>query len=226
MVRSPTFSELRSLIKAEPVLSNFQKIKELEPARKMAYSLWTSNPSITPSKLESLLLMEGYEVIRSTCITWLSRFRNPEGTRDSRRQYYNDNPEKKLDKNSKLRQYYLDNPDKRESHRAKMRSQFTGITLNGKYTLVETPNKRPYPEDKKCELCHKGPRLLGYHHWDDKNISKGLWLCPVCHPFAEKVDHSWVEKYKAIREAVNVEFVQKEGQQCLTGTPKKNLYLS
>lgn len=47
--------------------------------------------------------------------------------------------------------------------------------------------KRDYPKDRKCELCGaegKNKRRidpLDYHHWDDKNISKGMWLCQKCH---------------------------------------------
>lgn len=53
-------------------------------------------------------------------------------------------------------------------------------------------NKRPYPKDGHCELCFEKPIIhayrqhgrstrLVYHHWDDSDLSKGLWICPSCH---------------------------------------------
>jgi len=50
-------------------------------------------------------------------------------------------------------------------------------------------NKRDYPKDSKCELCGtKTLKRLSYHHWDDKDLSKGMWLDFKCHMFAEVVD--------------------------------------
>jgi len=61
------------------------------------------------------------------------------------------------------------------------------ITTTGHKKLVGS--KRPYPQYQVCELCKRRKRkLLDYHHYDDNNLSKGLWLCRWCHPFAENVD--------------------------------------
>jgi hypothetical protein len=32
-------------------------------------------------------------------------------------------------------------------------------------------------------------RFLGYHHWNDADISKGIWVCQTCHQAIE-----WYEK--------------------------------
>ncbi len=45
--------------------------------------------------------------------------------------------------------------------------------------------KRPYP--KSCELCHD-VRHLDYHHWNDSNVSLGVWVCLDCHRPAEFID--------------------------------------
>jgi len=58
--------------------------------------------------------------------------------------------------------------------------------------IILRGNKRPYPKNGKCELC---PALrcgtkassLVYHHWDDKDISKGMWICRRCHSIVEFV---------------------------------------
>lgn len=46
-------------------------------------------------------------------------------------------------------------------------------------------NKRTYPDNHQCELCDKPVNRLGYHHWDDGNMSVGIWLCSQCHVLAE-----------------------------------------
>lgn len=48
-------------------------------------------------------------------------------------------------------------------------------------------HKRPKPAN--CELCGSGTNLH-YHHWDNSNKSKGVWICRSndCHPLAEAVD--------------------------------------
>lgn len=50
-------------------------------------------------------------------------------------------------------------------------------------------NKRNYPINNKCELCSETVRLI-YHHWNDNDFSKGIWICRKCH-FA----CHWLEKY-------------------------------
>ena len=51
---------------------------------------------------------------------------------------------------------------------------------NGKYVYLKG-NKRTRPVDNRCELCTKINKMLGYHHWDDNNLLKGLWVCCRCH---------------------------------------------
>jgi len=68
-------------------------------------------------------------------------------------------------------------------------------TINGRiYDL-----KRPYPKNG-CELCGRS-RKLHYHHYDDANLMKGMWLCIPCHNFVEQIDEheDLVKKYFKLR---------------------------
>jgi len=49
--------------------------------------------------------------------------------------------------------------------------------------------KRPYPRNGRCEICNNKHKRMPYHHWDDKDISKGIYLCHRCHWIAEGIDH-------------------------------------
>lgn len=55
------------------------------------------------------------------------------------------------------------------------------VMLNGKATNLLHVNKRPIPSDNICENCGKPVRRLEYHHWDDSDFSKGIWVCWRCH---------------------------------------------
>ena len=47
--------------------------------------------------------------------------------------------------------------------------------------------KREYPQDCKCELCFR-EKQLQYHHWDDNNSKRGIWVCVHCHIICEYID--------------------------------------
>jgi len=53
---------------------------------------------------------------------------------------------------------------------------------NGKQVVIYG-DKRPFPKDGKCEFCRISldDTYYGYHHWDDNDLSKGLYLCNPCH---------------------------------------------
>jgi hypothetical protein len=49
-------------------------------------------------------------------------------------------------------------------------------------------SKRPHTGF--CEVCgNKKLKHLDYHHWDDLDRSKGIWVCHKCHPIIEQVDN-------------------------------------
>ena len=59
-------------------------------------------------------------------------------------------------------------------------------------------NKRLYPEDNKCELCHKEKRLV-YHHWNNKDFSKGMWICTICHTAAHWLEQNDPDAYYKLK---------------------------
>lgn len=77
---------------------------------------------------------------------------------------------------------------------------------NGKPVYLRG-NKRQRPEDNKCEVCGLVRKRLEYHHWDDDNLSKGLYLCFGCHIFAERVDKNLVKQYLKLRRQRNEEAI-------------------
>jgi len=60
------------------------------------------------------------------------------------------------------------------------------VQKDGKLTWVDIPYRRAKPE--KCEVCGKTAKRLSYHHWDNSDLSKGLWLCGRCHNTANAVE--------------------------------------
>jgi len=65
--------------------------------------------------------------------------------------------------------------------------------------------KRQFPIDSKCEVCQK-TKKLDYHHWDDSNLSKGIWCCNVCHQMAEGIDKGNDFVYSKMKEDINGSF--------------------
>lgn len=78
------------------------------------------------------------------------------------------------------------------------------LSTNGKKIRVK---KRPRTEN--CEVCGRSFRRLGYHHWDDMNMSKGIWLCSFCHLLAEIVDtfpeNKLVQTYLTLKNSIELE---------------------
>jgi len=101
---------------------------------------------------------------------------------------------------------YRDRPENKEAHKSYCRNNY--LTLNGK--LVRA-NKRPYPNDNKCELCQSSGRL-DYHHWNDSKIEFGLWLCSGnrCHALAELLDKFGIQiadRYLELKKKIEAESV-------------------
>lgn len=72
-----------------------------------------------------------------------------------------------------------------KKHMRKWRQHVT-ITTGGR---VIKGKKRKRPIDGKCEVsgkeCDKEGKPLAYHHWDDENMLKGVWVCARCHALIE-----------------------------------------
>lgn len=57
--------------------------------------------------------------------------------------------------------------------------------------------KRERPQNDLCEVCTTN-KIEGYHHWDDTNLLKGMWICNSCHYLAnslEKLKDGRAKKY-------------------------------
>ncbi len=101
-------------------------------------------------------------------------------------------------------------PKRGPQYRTGQRDHYLGTVVGGRQVMLHVPNKRPWLG--YCELCGVAGVKLDYHHWDDDNPSKGLWLCTRHHRFAEVVDKSaqvLVDEYIRLREGVEEEFRQK-----------------
>ncbi len=82
-----------------------------------------------------------------------------------------------------------------------LRKNYIGQEVNGRIVRVRVQGKRARPEG--CELCGLACRTL-YHHWDDKDYSKGLWLCLRCHAVGEAADAGILStKYLSLKQAID-----------------------
>lgn len=60
-----------------------------------------------------------------------------------------------------------------------------------------------------CELCKrkelnsKGQKIrFYYHHWEDENLLKGLWVCNWCHHFIHKYEQGYAPKWLKIKKKI------------------------
>ncbi len=67
---------------------------------------------------------------------------------------------------------------------------------NGDTRYLKVVNKRPY--SPICEICSRERRTV-YHHWDNNDYSKGLWLCGACHSAAEGVEKGLSTRYTELK---------------------------
>ena len=78
------------------------------------------------------------------------------------------------------------------------------VTKNGKNRTIYGLKKRKRPEE--CELCGKKRRLV-YHHWDDSNYNKGMWICRGCHLKVEWMERGGAKKYENLKNKIEEEYL-------------------
>lgn len=90
------------------------------------------------------------------------------------------------------------------AHKEELRNYYRKRRLFVDGKQVFGLNKRDYPHDNKCELCKEVKEKLDYHHWDGKNLSKGIWVCFVCHQFVEGLEKGLnPERYFSLKRRID-----------------------
>lgn len=80
-----------------------------------------------------------------------------------------------------------------------LRHNYTS-TKNG----VVRARKRQRP-DGICELCIRPTPRLEYHHWDDNNMLRGMWVCRSCHVFATRAENKGYQIYQELKRQIEEE---------------------
>jgi hypothetical protein len=79
---------------------------------------------------------------------------------------------------------------------------------------VHTGKGRIYGKKRKrtecCELCGRRPSRLFYHHWDDNNLMKGMWVCKLCHDSIHLfLERGLATKYLELKSQIDRQFSTK-----------------
>ena len=137
----------------------------------------------------------------------------------------------KEDKNKYHREWYKKNAKKvnawhkkhRQNNKEKIRKYGVEyykknrdkiLTYDRKHVLKGGANRKHYSNLNKrdymgfCELCSKKQEYgLNYHHWDETNPSKGIWICPTCHMVCNGVEKKEVaNKYILLKSRIEEEY--------------------
>ena len=97
---------------------------------------------------------------------------------------------------------------KAENQECQRRTALTTRDENGNVLYLVGLNKRPHLG--YCELCKAKNRKLNYHHWDNGNYNKGIWLCYQCHILVEMIDsgisiEEIIERYNKLKCKIEAE---------------------
>lgn len=136
-------------------------------------------------EIEEILNVKRY---RATELLYIGSHRQKylEKQRKANQKYYSKN-KKRINKNRGTK--YRENIN---YHRETRLS-----TVNG---VVYHLHKRKYTN--ACELCGKGNRRLLYHHWDEKDLNKGMWICLHCHYKAEWAEKGGYAEYQLLKQRI------------------------
>jgi len=114
----------------------------------------------------------------------------------------------RLGKTIAQQKYRLKNKDKINANRQKGTAIYKKqqsyrrnnlLNFNGKNIRIK---KREY--FGKCEICGINKEFVkyNYHHWDDTNPAKGIWVCCRCHTVVEGVERNIHNKYFNLKDQV------------------------
>ena len=85
----------------------------------------------------------------------------------------------------------------------------TTLIIDGK--KINGLNKRDWTG--YCELCGNNNTKINYHHWDDKNPSKGIWICGTCHFMVTAYEHgrfAYLQRYIRLKRFLDKQFKMKQ----------------
>lgn len=127
-----------------------------------------------------------------------------EKRREYNRTFYDKHPsywhKYKEKKDAYMKEYYQ-RPEVKLKHREyqlRYKRQHYLSTKTGRIRV----DKRLYPSDQCCEVCGVNHKRLMYHHWDDADPSKGVWVCYLCHQLSEGIDRGLVPKYLGLKQLI------------------------
>jgi len=81
--------------------------------------------------------------------------------------------------------------------------------------------KRPYPIHNQCELNSSHvSESLQYHHWDDTDLMKGMWVCSKCHHLVEGFERaqkaiSVIQDYTKLKNQINQDALENKAGRSL-----------
>jgi hypothetical protein len=85
-----------------------------------------------------------------------------------------------------------------------LRRNQVGTIIGGRRAVVRVIGKRERPDS--CELCKECCNILHYHHWDKRDISKGIWTCGSCHVMVRQLEKyvNIAEEYFALKISIDI----------------------
>ena len=92
------------------------------------------------------------------------------------------------------------------------------IDKEGKQITIRGLHKREHKS--VCETCSHHKERLAYHHWDDTNPSKGIWVCNKCHhlitSFEQKDFVLVIQNYLVLKNRLNKEMSPKADKKLIS----------
>jgi uncharacterized CHY-type Zn-finger protein len=133
----------------------------------------------------------------------LYKARHPEKMKIKSRKHGKKYYYKNIDEQRNIKRVYWEK-DKKKWEREKLVTR-----VNGKTITVYHLNKRQ--KTKGCELCDRELIRLYYHHWDNGNFSKGMWVCGSCHRFITRIESGFATNYLKLKKYIEESFTRSTG---------------
>ena len=90
-----------------------------------------------------------------------------------------------------------------KNYQKEFRTHGVRILIKDVWRWIRVPGKRP--KLSACELCGEPNDDLSYHHWTNRNLLLGMWLCRVCHSIVKHVESGLVDKYLQLKDKITKE---------------------